>query len=101
MSVARGTKYLEETRLRERESQRARTEARIVQLRLTELEARITDLEGLRGGFAGTWTALCLPVSSSFLGTSLLLLLFLVFYTYVFASSVRAPTLNGQEIGWE
>jgi hypothetical protein len=101
MSVARGTKYLEETRVRERESQRARTEARQVQLKLTELEARITDLEGLRDGFAGKATARCLPVTSACLGTSLLLLLFVVFYSYVFASSFRAPTLNAQQIGWE
>ena len=77
MSVARGTKYLEETRVREREIQRARTEARQVQLKLTELEARITDLEGLREGFAGKATARCLSVSSACLGTSLLLLLVL------------------------
>ena len=101
MSVARGTKYLEETRLSEQERQRARTEARQVQLKLSELEARIADLEGLREGFAGKATARSLPVISACLGTSLLLLLFVVFYTYVFASSFRAPTLNAQQIGWE
>jgi hypothetical protein len=31
----------------------------------------------------------------------LLLLLFIVFYTYVFASPLRAPTLNAKQIGWE
>ncbi len=55
----------------------------------------------MREGFAGKSTARCLPVSSACLGTSLPLLLFVVFYTYVFASSFRAPTLNAQQIGWE
>ena len=48
MSAARGRQYLEETKLRVQEGQRARTEARIVQLRLTELETRIADLERFR-----------------------------------------------------
>ncbi len=47
MSVALGKKYLEETRIKVEEGQRLRTEARIVQLKLSELEGRIVELETL------------------------------------------------------
>ncbi len=71
MSVARGTKYLEETNLRLQEGQRARTDARIVQLKLklTDLETRISHLERLREEFEGKSTARCLPFGSAFLST--------------------------------
>ncbi len=48
MSVARGRKYLEETKQRQQEGQKARTEARIVKLKLTDLKARISDLLSVR-----------------------------------------------------
>ncbi len=48
---ARGAKYLEETRVGVQEGQRARKEVRQVQLKLTELETRISRLEGFREGF--------------------------------------------------
>jgi hypothetical protein len=96
MSVARGTKYLEETklRLRQQEGQRARTEARIVQLKLTDFETRIAHLERLREEFEGKSTARCLPFGSAFLSTSLLLFLFLLLSFYVFTSSLRGPAFN-------
>jgi hypothetical protein len=94
MSVARGTKYLEETKLRQQEGQRARTEARIVQSKLSEFETRIAHLERLREEFEGKTTASCLPFGSAFLSTSLLLFLFLLLSFYVFTSSLRGLTLN-------
>jgi hypothetical protein len=47
VSVAAGKKYLEENRLKVQEGHRARTEARLVQLKLTQLESRIGELERL------------------------------------------------------
>ncbi len=75
MSVARGAKYLEETKLRQQEGQRSRTEARIVQLKLTEFEMRIEHLERLREEFEGKSTARSLTFGSTILSTSLLLFL--------------------------
>ncbi len=60
MYVALGTKYLEETKFRNQEGQRARKEARIVHLKLTDLETRISHLERLRKEFEGKSTARCL-----------------------------------------
>ena len=94
MSVARGTKYLEETKLRLQEGQRARTEARIVQLKLTEIETRISDLERWKDEFERKSTARTLPFGSTFLFTTFLLLLFLLLSSYVFTSSLRRPTLD-------
>ncbi len=94
MSVARETNYLEETKLKIQEGQRARTEAGIVQLKLTDLETRISLLERLREEFEGKSTARCLPFGSAFLSTSLLLFLFVLLSFYVFTSSLRGPTLN-------
>jgi hypothetical protein len=76
MSVARGTKYLQETKLRQQEGQRAKTEARIVQLKLTDLETRISNLERFKQEIKGKSTARSLPFGSFFLSTSLLLFLF-------------------------
>jgi hypothetical protein len=76
MSVARGTKYLEETKQRQQEGQKARTEARIVQLKLTDLEARISDLERFKQEIQAKSTARSLPFVSAYLFTSLLLFLF-------------------------
>ncbi len=96
MAAARGRQYLEETKLRVQEGQRARTEARIVQLRLTELETRIADLERFRreGESKSTSTARCLSFDSAFVSSSFLLCLFVVLSYYVFTSSLRAPTLD-------
>jgi hypothetical protein len=43
MSLAAGKRYLEETKVKAQEGQRARTEARLVQLKLIQLESRIVD----------------------------------------------------------
>ena len=94
MSAARGAKYLEDTRLRQQEGQRLRTEARIVQLKLTEIETRIADLERWKDLFERKSTARTLPFGSTSLSTSFLLLLFLLLSFYVFTSSVRPPTLH-------
>ena len=94
MSAARGRQYLEETKLRVQEGQRARTEARIVQLRLTELETRIADLERFRREGERKATARCLPCDSAFVSSSILLCLFVVLSYYVFTSSLRAPTID-------
>ncbi len=53
MSVARGTRYLEEVRLRQQEGQKARTEARTTQLKLTEFENRISVLERFKEEIQG------------------------------------------------
>jgi hypothetical protein len=94
MSVARGTKYLEETKLRQQEGQKLRTEARIVQLKLTEFETRIAHLERLSVEFETKTTARSLPFCSAFLSTSLLFCLFLILSFYVFTSSLRGPTFD-------
>ena len=94
MAAARGAKYLEETRLRQQEGQRVRTEARIVQLKVTEIETRIADLERWKDVFESKSTARTLPFGSTLLSTSFLLLLFLLLSYYVFTSSVRPPTLD-------
>ena len=94
MSAARGAKYLEDTRLRQQEGQRLRTEARIVQLKLTEIETRIADLERWKDVFESKSTARTLPFGSTFLFTTFLLLLFLLLSFYVFTSSLRGPTLQ-------
>ncbi len=93
MSATRGEKYLEETRLRQQEAQRVRTEARIVQLKLTEIETRIADLER-KYVFERKSAARTLPFGSTFLSTSFLLLIFLLLSFNVFTSSVRRPTLD-------
>jgi hypothetical protein len=94
MSVARGTKYLEETRQRLQEGQKARTEARLVQLKLRDLEARISDLERFKQEIQGKSTARSLPFGCAYLYTSLLLFLFLLLSFYVFTSSLHRPTLD-------
>ena len=82
MSAARGAKYLEEARLRQQEGQRLRTEARIVQLKLTEIETRIVDLERWKDEFERKSTARTLPFGSTFLFPTFLLFLFLLLYSY-------------------
>ena len=94
MSAARGAKYLEEARLRQQEGQRVRTEARIVQLKLTEIETRIADLERWKDVLERKSTARTLPFGSTLLSTSFFLLLFLLLSFYVFTSSLRPPTLD-------
>jgi hypothetical protein len=94
MSAARGANYLEETRLRQQEGQRVRTEARIVQLKLTEIETRIADLERWKDLFERKSTARTLPFGFTLLSTSFLLLIFLLLSFYVFTSSLRRPTLD-------
>ena len=93
-SAARGRQYLEETKLRLQEGQRARTKARIVQLKLTDLETRISDLERFKREVERKSTARCNPLDSAFVSTSFLLFLFIVLFYYVFTSSLRGPTLN-------
>jgi hypothetical protein len=97
MAAARGAKYLEEARLRQQEGQRVRTEARIVQLKLTAIETRIADLERWKGEFERKSTARTLSFGSIFLYTTSLLLLFLLLSFYVFTSSLRPPTLDQNE----
>ncbi len=70
-SAARGRQYLEETKLRLQEGQRARTEARKVQLTLTDLKTRISDLERFRWEVERKSTARDLPFDSAFISTSL------------------------------
>jgi hypothetical protein len=94
MSVARGTRYLEEARLRQQEGQRARTEARIAQLKLIELEDRIADLERFKEEFQGKAPSRCLHCGCALLSTFFLLFLFLLLCSYVFTSSLRPPSLN-------
>ncbi len=73
MSVARGKKYLEETRIKVEEGQqRLRTEARIVQLKLSELEGRIVELETLTDHLRNKPSSRCLPFVSTLLTTSFL-----------------------------
>jgi hypothetical protein len=85
MSAARGAKYLEDTkRLRQQE----------VQLKLTEIETRIADLERWKDVFESKSTARTLPFGSTLLSTSFLLLLVLLLSFYVFTSSVHPPTLH-------
>jgi hypothetical protein len=76
MSVARGTRYLEETKQRQQEGLKARTEARIVKLKLTDLEARITDLERFKREIERKSTARSLPCGSAYLFNCILLFLF-------------------------
>jgi hypothetical protein len=94
MSVARGTKYLEETKQRQQEGLKARTEARLVQLKLTDLEARISDLERFKQEIQRKATARSLPFGSAYLFSFLFLLLFLLLSFYVFTSSLHRPTLD-------
>jgi hypothetical protein len=94
MSVARGTRYLEETKQRQQEGLKARTEARIVKLKLTDLEARITDLERFKREIERKSTARSLPCGSAYLFNCLLLFLFLLLSFYVFTSSLHRPTLD-------
>ena len=94
MAAARGRQYLEETRLRQIEGIRARTEERTVQLRLTELETRIGDLEHIQRELERTSTAPSLPFNSAFVSTSFLLFLFILLSYYVFTSSLRGPTVH-------
>jgi hypothetical protein len=74
MAAARGRQYLEETRLRQIEGIRART----VQLRLTELETRIADLEHIQREVERKSTAPWLPFDSAFVSSSFLLFLFIL-----------------------
>jgi hypothetical protein len=94
MSVARGARYLEEARLRQQEGQRARTEARLAQLKLIELEERISDLERFKQEIQRKSTVRSLPFGSAYLFTFLLLFLFLLLSYYVFTSSLHPPTLD-------
>ncbi len=97
MAAARGAAYLEEARLRQQEGQRVRTEARIVQLKLTEIETRLADLERWKDGLERKSTARTLPFGYTLLSTSFFLLLFLLLSFYVFTSSLRPPTLDKNE----
>ncbi len=94
MAAARGRQYLEETRLRQIEGIRARTEERTVQLKLTELETRVEDLERSQREVERQTTARCLSFDSAYLSSSFLLFLFILFCYYVFTSSIRGPTLH-------
>jgi hypothetical protein len=94
MSVARGTKYLEEARQRQQEGIKARTEARQAQLKLINLEARISNLERFKQEIERKSTARALPCGSTYIFTSLLLFLFLLLSFYVFTSSLHRPTLD-------
>ncbi len=78
MAAARGRQYLEETRLKQIEGIRARTEERTVQLRLTELETRIADLEHIQREVERKSTAPWLPFDSAFVSSSFLLFLFIL-----------------------
>ena len=80
MAAARGRQYLEETRLRQIEGIRARTEEKTVQLKLTELETRIlvVDLERIQREVERQSTARCLPFDSAFVSSSFLLFLFIL-----------------------
>jgi hypothetical protein len=93
MSVARGKKYLEETRIKVEEGQRLRTEARILQLKLSELEGRIVELETLTDHLRNKPSSCCLPFVSTLLTTSFLLSIFLFAAYYVFTSPFQATTL--------
>ena len=94
MAAARGRQYLEETRLRQIEGIRLRTEERTVQLKLTELETRVEDLERIQREVERQTTGRCLPFASTFVSSSFLLFLFILFCYYVFTSSLRGPTLH-------
>ena len=94
MSVARGTRYLEEARLRQQEGQRARTDARLAQWKLIEFEERISDLERFKQDIQRKSTARSLPFGSAYLFTFLLFFLFLLLSSYVFTSSLHPPTLD-------
>ena len=94
MAAARGRQYLEETRLRQIEGIRARTEERTLQLKLTELETRVADLEHIQRELERKSTAPSLPFNSAFVSSSFLLFLFILLSYYVFTSSLRGPTLH-------
>jgi hypothetical protein len=94
MSVARGTRYLEEARLRQQEGQRARTEARIAQLKLVEFEERISVLERFKDEIQRKEPTRGLSCGWALLSTLFLLFLFLTLSSYVFTSSLRRPPLN-------
>ena len=94
MSAARGTRYLEEVRLKQVEGQRLRTEARVLQLKIVELEARLADLERFRQEIQGRLTARCLPFGCAFLSTFFLLFRFFLLSFYGSPSSIRAPPVN-------
>ncbi len=93
MSVASGKRYLEETRVKVQEGQRTRTEARVLQLRVTVLESRIEALEKLTGHLKTKHSSRCLTFVSSYLIPSLLLYIFLFSAYYVFASPLQSPAL--------
>ena len=94
MAAARGRQHLEEARQRQIEGIRARTEERKVQLKLTELETRIADLEHIQRELERKSTAPLLPFNSSFISSSFLFFLFILLSYYVFTSSLRGPTLH-------
>jgi len=94
MAAARGRLYLEEARQRQIEGIRARTEERTVQLRLTELETRIADLEHIQRELERKSKAPSLPFNSTFVSSSFLLFLFILLSYYVFTSSLRGPTFQ-------
>ena len=89
---------LEEIRLRQIEGIRARTEEKTAQLKLTELETRVEDLERIQREVERQSTVRCLPFDFAFVSSSFLLFLFILFCYYVFTSSIRAPTLHLHEI---
>jgi hypothetical protein len=93
MSVAAGKRYLEEAKLKAQEGQRVRTEARLVQLKLIQLESRIVELESLTDHFKNKPSFRCLPFVSTLLTTSFFLSLFLVAAYYIFTSPFQATTL--------
>jgi hypothetical protein len=94
MAAARGRQYLEETRLRQIEGIRARTEERQVQLKLTELETRIADLEHIQREGERKATARLFSFDSAFVSSSFLFFLFIILSYYVFTSSLRGPTFD-------
>ncbi len=79
ISVAAGKRYIEETKVKAQDAQTARTEARLVQLKLTQLESLTTHLKTKP-------TSRCLSFVSSFLTTYFLLSLFVLSEYYVFGS---------------
>ena len=94
MAAARGRQHLEEIRLRQIEGIRARTEERTVQLKLTELETRVADLEHIQRELERKSTAFSLPFNSAFVSSSIVLFLFILLSYCVFTSYLRGPTLH-------
>ncbi len=93
ISVAAGGKYLEETRVKAQEGQRSRTKARLVQLKLSQLEGRIVELETLTDHLKNKPSSSCLPFVSTLLTTSFLLSLFLASAYYDFTSPFQTTPL--------